>query len=269
LDCKSRKNYRALEAVWHLTRYNTVSMKERRRRIVAIAVIAVVGAAGVWLQAQRSRPPLPVINGATAAVPQGEVKTDTNLAGNILETLPVKGRAPKTGYKRSQFGNGWADLGNCDMRNYILARDMVNVQYRSATDCTVMSGTLESDPYTGKTIQFVRGPDTSSVVQIEHIVALSDAWQKGAQQLSKDRRIQFANDPLELIAVDGPANNDKSDADAASWLPPNKAYRCRYIARQIAIKKKYDLWVTAAERDAMRRVLATCPTQTLPAVDKQ
>lgn len=240
---------------------------ERRRRIVAIIAIALVAVGGMWLQQKQSQPPLPVINGATTAVIPGDIKTDTTLAGNILETLPVKGRAPKTDYKRSQFGNGWADLGNCDTRNFILARDMVNVQYRSETDCTVMSGTLQYDPYTGKTIQFVRGPDTSSVVQIEHIVALSDAWQKGAQQLSKDRRVQLANDPLELLAVDGPANGKKGDGDAATWLPPNKDYRCRYIARQIAVKKKYDLWITTAERDAMRRVLAACPEQVVPHVD--
>lgn len=241
-------------------------MKERRRRIGIIILVALLAGAGMWVDSIRSRPPMPVLNGATAAVPAAEVKTDTNLAGNILETLPVKGRAPKTGYKRTQFGNGWAELGNCDVRNHILARDLTNVQYRSATDCTVISGTLQNDPYTGKTIHFVRGPKSSSAIQIEHIVALSDGWQKGAQQLSKERRIQFANDPLNLLAVDGPTNNDKGDADAASWLPPNKPYRCRYIARQIAVKKKYDLWVTSAERDAMRRVLATCPEQVVPVV---
>jgi len=246
-------------------------MKERRRRVIAIVVLVVAGAVGTYVQAQLSKPPLPVINGApTAVVPPSVISdTDSNLAGNILETIPVKGRAPKTGYKRTQFGNGWAELGNCDMRNHILARDLTNVQFRSETDCTVMSGTLQYDPYTGKTINFVRGPDTSSAIQIEHVVALSDAWQKGAQQLTKEVRTQMANDPLELLAVDGPANNVKGDADAATWLPPNKDYRCRYIARQIAVKKKYSLWVTIAERDAMRRVLATCPEQALPIVENQ
>lgn len=173
-----------------------------------------------------------------------------------------------TGYNREQFGSGWAAVGNCDMREHILARDMAGVTYRSATDCTVMRGTL-NDPYTGKVINFVRGPDTSGDVQIDHVVALGDAWQKGAQQLLPETRGQLYNDPLELLAVDGSANQQKGDGDAATWLPPNKAYRCRYVARQIAVKQKYHLWVTAAEHDAMQRILNTCPGQVLPAVSQQ
>ena len=187
----------------------------------------------------------------------------SELASKALETLPVKGRAPKTGYSRAAFGNGWAADGACDVREKILARDMTRVQYKSTTDCAVLSGVLD-DPYTGKTIAFVRGPSTSSDVQIDHVVALGDAWQKGAQQLSYSVRVQLYNDPLELLAVDGPANEQKSDGDAATWLPPNKSYRCRYVARQIAVKQKYHLWVTQAEHDAMMRILTTCPTQVLP-----
>ncbi len=149
------------------------------------------------------------------------------------------------------------------MRDLILARDMTNVQYRSTSDCTVTAGTLE-DPYSGKTIQFLRGPGTSEAVQIDHVVAIGDAWQKGAQQLSSTLREQLYNDPLELLAVDGAANQQKSDGDAATWLPSNKSYRCRYVARQIAVKAKYHLWVTTAEHDAMARILATCPTQEVP-----
>ena len=245
-------------------------MPQRRRRITALTLLSLLVAGAVYIQDVRSQPPLPVINGAPMAASVQDVQKEvagnpqSRLAGNALEGLPVKGRAAKTGYSRAQFGDGWADMGNCDMRNVIMARDMKNVIYRSPTDCTVLSGTLDPDPYTGKTINFVRGPTSSAVVQIEHIVALSNAWQTGAQQLSRQQRIQLANDPLELIAVDGPANQQKSDADAATWLPPNKAYRCQYIARQIAIKAKYQLWVTPPERDAMLRVLASCPGQELP-----
>ena len=129
--------------------------------------------------------------------------------------------------------------------------------------CNVTQGTL-NDPYTGKVIAFVRGSATSGDVQIDHVVALSDAWQKGAQQLTKDKRIELANDPLELLAVDGPANQQKSDGDAATWLPPNKAFRCQYVTRQIAVKQKYSLWMTQAEYDAVATVLQSCPKQTLP-----
>jgi hypothetical protein len=104
----------------------------------------------------------------------------------------------------------------------------------------------------------------TAAVQIDHVVALSDAWQKGAQQLSADTRRVFANDSLNLLAVDGPTNQGKSDGDAATWLPPSKPYRCPYVARQVAVKAKYGLWVTGAERDAIARILSTCPMQALP-----
>jgi hypothetical protein len=120
------------------------------------------------------------------------------------------------------------------------------------------------DPYTGAEIQFVRVSSTSGEVQIDHVVALSDAWQKGAQDLEFTERVIFANDPLNLLAVDGPANQEKGDADAASWLPPNRAFRCRYVARQIAVKAEYKLWVTEAEKAAMRRVLNGCGDQRVP-----
>lgn len=188
--------------------------------------------------------------------------TPTGAAVDLLMTLPVKGRAAKTGYERSQFGEGWQRIGGCDMRNIILNRDLKNVAV--GMDCKVQTGTLE-DPYTGRIVAFQRGASTSDDVQIDHVVALSNAWQTGAQQLTSERRIGLANDPMELIAVDGDANQKKSDGDAATWLPPNKAFRCQYVARQIAVKAKYQLWVTAAEHDAMTRVLATCPGQPLPA----
>lgn len=185
----------------------------------------------------------------------------TGQAADTLASLPVKGKAPKTGYARTQFGDGWAIIRGCDTRSIILNRDLTNVKVDG--ECKIASGTLH-DPYTGKQTAFLRGPATSDAVQIDHVVALSNAWQTGAQQLSTEEREQLANDPLELLAVDGPANQQKSDGDAATWLPPNKSFRCQYIARQIAVKQKYRLWVTVAERDAMNRILANCPGQLLP-----
>ena len=184
-----------------------------------------------------------------------------------LATLAVKGRAPKTGYDRALFGQAWADVdrNGCDTRNDVLRRDLRPSVARTGTHgCIILSGTLQ-DPYTATTIAFVRGVSTSSAVQIDHVVALSDAWQKGAQQLTPAARKALANDLLNLLAVDGPANQQKSDSDAASWLPPNKPYRCSYAARQVAVKGKYGLWVTGAERDALARILATCPSQRLVA----
>jgi len=183
--------------------------------------------------------------------------------------LPVKGRAPRTGYDRDEFGQAWADVDHngCDTRNDILGRDLVEAGYKPRTrECVIAYGVLD-DPYSGRTIDFVRGQETSTAVQIDHVVALSDAWQKGAQRWDDARRTAFANDPLNLLAADGPLNQAKGDGDAATWLPPNKAFRCDYVARQVAVKLDYGLWVTQAESDAMTRVLAACPTTKLPKRD--
>jgi Protein of unknown function (DUF1524) len=187
-------------------------------------------------------------------------------AASALATLPVKGRAPKTGYDRDQFGSAWADVdrNGCDTRNDILKRDLEGETFKPGTrDCVVLTGTL-NDPYTGKTIAFKRGQGTSEAVQIDHVIALSDAWQKGAQQLSPEARRNLGNDPLNLMAVDGKTNQGKGDGDAATWLPPARSFRCTYVARQVAVKAKYRLWVTQAEHDAMAGVLATCPGEELP-----
>ncbi len=227
----------------------------RRRAVTVIMSLLIIGATLLI-----SRPiPNPVVNAPTKqSAPAGAT---TSPAATALQTLLVKGRAPKTDYSREQFGAGWNTVQGCDMRNIILNRDLVGAQLDE--QCNVTNGTL-NDPYTGKVILFVRGDTTSGAVQIDHVVALSDAWQKGAQQLAKDRRIELANDPLELLAVDGPINQQKSDGDAATWLPPNKAFRCQYVARQIAVKQKYSLWVTIAEHDVMQTTLQSCPGQTLP-----
>jgi hypothetical protein len=206
---------------------------------------------------------------SAAVTPKPKPKPVPPRAGTALAALaalPVKGRAARTGYERELFGQAWADAdrNGCDTRNDILRRDLTAYVLKAGTHgCLVLRGTLR-DPYTGASIAFVRGQASSSQVQIDHVVALSDAWQKGAQQLPFERRTAFANDPLNLLAVDGPTNQRKSDGDAATWLPPSRAHRCAYVARQVAVKQRYGLWVTAAERDAVGRVLAGCPDERLP-----
>jgi len=176
-----------------------------------------------------------------------------------LNAIEVKGRAPKTGYSRDQFGSGWATVNGCSTRDIIMYRDLINTTL--SDECSVATGIL-LDTYTGETIQYTKS--NASAIQIDHVIALSNAWQTGAQHLTAKTRQQLANDPLELIAVSGKANQTKSDADAATWLPSNKSFRCEYIARQIAVKQKYTLWVTPPEQQAMKDVLAGCPLQTLP-----
>lgn len=195
-----------------------------------------------------------------------QIDSNDSIALQRLEALTVKGKAPMTGYDRSQFGPAWKDVdrNGCDTRNDILRRDLRLTKLKPGTKgCVVASGTLD-DPYTGTQIDFVRGPG-SAKVQIDHVVALGNVWVSGGQKLTPEQKAAIANDPLNLLAVDGPANMQKRDRDASGWLPKNKGFRCSYVARQIAVKGKYGLSVTPAEKQAMVRVLGSCPGQGVPA----
>lgn len=240
-------------------------MKYKKRRLGVVVAVALIAVGYLLSLSTEPKQAVDLTSNEDVLGTSQNVVVDTDFAVSALETLAVKGRAPKTDYKRSNFGDGWEELTGCDVRNYILKRDLKEVVTFSDKDCRVVSGVL-NDPYTGKTINFIRGADTSDDVQIDHVVALSDAWQKGAQSLTFDERVLFANDGLNLLAVDGETNQQKSNSDAASWLPSNKSYRCQYVARQIAVKQKYKLWVTQAEKNAMDQVLKNCPDQRLPVV---
>ena len=248
------------------TSIQDISFNKRRRKRVSSVIFIVLSILIGMIISERSV--------QTPAVDQPVAKSEVTIstadhtilqkyqtAQKALGDLAVKGRAPKTNYRRTQFGNGWQKSGTCDTRNRVLARDMSEVQFKDST-CIVLSGVLQ-DPYTGKTISFTRGDGTSAKVQIDHVVALSDAWQKGAQLLAPLLRESLANDGMNLLAVDGPANMQKSDGDAATWLPSNKPIRCAYVARQISVKLVYSLWVTSAEKDAMNKILSKCQNEPL------
>ncbi|MEY9952018.1 HNH endonuclease family protein [Leifsonia sp. EB34] len=244
----------------------------RRRRaapwpVAAVALLIAVAAGGYAAvnnaggHAASTATPSTAASSTLTAPPTGRQAAgllDAAGARAALAQLPVKGRSPATGYDRvARFGEAWLDVdkNGCDTRDDILARDLAAVTRRA--DCAVLAGTL-SDPYTGRSIAFTRGVQTSALVQIDHVVALLDAWQTGAQGLSQEARVQLANDPLELLAVDGATNQAKGAGDAATWLPPNRGFRCEYAARQVSVKAKYGLWVTAAEGAALRGILTRC-----------
>lgn len=258
--------------------------RKRRRLIVgvlatgavpAVIYIGITGMGGnVSSNTLGSAPPATATNepsgnpraeqSPTASPTAGLAERAQGEALATLEALAVKGRAPKTGYERALFGLAWTDVdGNgCNTRDDILLRDLTDARVGD-DGCTVQTGLL-AGPYSGRWIPFVRGEDSSALVHIDHVVALSDAWQKGEQQLSADERERFANDPLNLLAVDGGLNQQKGDGDAATWLPPNRSFWCHYVARQVAVKARYTLWLSTAERDAIIRVLSRCPGQALP-----
>lgn len=200
---------------------------------------------------------IPATN-SQAADTSTATKSQYESALTDLNKLPVKGRAPKTGYSREQFPH-WKDpdKNGCDSRNDILKRDLTKVIFKADTNnCKVIAGTL-LDPYSNKLIEFDLSK-SASTIDIDHVVALSNAWQTGAFQLTLTQRTNFANDPLNLLAVDFKLNRQKGDADAATWLPPYKSYRCTYVARQVAVKTKYKLWVTAPEKAAISNLLTAC-----------
>lgn len=212
--------------------------------------------------ASASATPTPTPTPSPSPTPTPTVAEDADgTAAAQLATLRVAGRAPMTGYDRARFGQAWldADRNGCDTRNDVLRRDLREVLLKPGTGgCVVLSGVL-ADPYTGARIDFVRGDAFS--VDVDHVVALGNAWASGAARLGVRTRAALANDPLNLLAVDAGANRSKGDADAASWLPPLKAFRCAYVARQVAVKAKYALTVTPSEQAQVARQLATCPGQ--------
>ena len=193
-------------------------------------------------------------NAAQAMSENGE---GSKLAVDILEKIIIKGRAPKTGYTREQFYDGWPTVDGCSLRQRILKREMGDTAVLDG--CNVIAGEFD-EPYTGEHLVLTNKTEVAKL-QIDHVVALSDAWQKGAQYMSYEVRNQIATDPLNLLAVDGAANQQKSDGDAATWLPKNKKFRCQYVARQTSVKYKYNLWMTAAEKEAISRILLNCPNE--------
>ena len=237
-------------------------MKYKTKRSIAIAASAVAISSLVYFNSNSYKTTL--VQEPLAPLGASSSSETAPLASAVLEQLPVKGRAAKTGYTREEFYNSWPTIDGCSLRQRIIRREMGSSAVISSTDnCSVISGEY-TEPYTGSHLIFYQKSDFTKGIQIDHVVALSDAWQKGAQNLSKDQRYQLATDPLNLLAVDAKTNQSKSDGDAASWLPPNKAFRCQYVARQVSVKYKYALWVTAAEKAAIKAVLKTCPEE--PAV---
>ena len=222
----------------------------RRSRWQWVVVLVLAVAAGLGV---------PVVADAQAAAHYPVTAEDLEAGRAALAALEVKGRSSRTGYDREAFGEAWADVdrNGCDTRNDVLRRDLVDVVLDpESNDCVVLRGTL-ADPYTGTTIDFERGP-RSADVQIDHVVPLADAWQKGAKRWSEEKRAQFANDPANLLAVDGSTNQSKGAGDAATWLPPNKGYRCAYALRQATVKAAYGVWVTTAEHEALTRAVNRC-----------
>lgn len=236
------------------------------RRIVVLVAVALVGGGCAGAAATPAPAPGTVTSRVSplhdprglhpnlTPVPAGERAR----ARKAIAAVATKGRGPKTGYDRDRFGPAWSDAADttwghdgCRTREEILHRDLRAVTLRPGTGgCVVLDGDLR-DPYTNRFIAFSKSRPLE--VQIDHVVPLSYAWQLGAARWSDERRLRFANDPLNLLAVDGPTNAQKGDSGPASWLPPHKAVRCAYAVRIAQVARKYALPVTPPDKVAMRR----------------
>ncbi|GGK09780.1 lipoprotein [Streptomyces camponoticapitis] len=204
----------------------------------------------------RSTSPLKNADGTAPGLAPLTKDADLAAARELIGTLEVKGRGPKTGYDRDEFGYAWMDSAEgvpfarngCDTRNDLLKRDGEQVEFRSGSDCVIVSMTLH-DPYTGKDIAWKKQQATA--VQIDHLVPLSYSWQLGAARWNESKRERLANDPLNLLPVDGPTNSGKGDSGPASWLPPSRGVRCAYVVRFAQVALKYEMPVTAPDKRVM------------------
>jgi Protein of unknown function (DUF1524) len=233
-----------------------------RRVAIAAILIAVGGGLSGCKQMQQLEGPSPSpsapVQGApppAGAVPPG--------AAQALASLAVAPAGSLDGYTRDAFGQAWSDdvtvaggHNGCDTRNDVLRRDLTGVQTRPGThDCVVIAGTLQ-DPYTAKAIQFTKAK--AGLVQIDHIVPLAYAWRMGARNWPPDKRRNLANDPANLLAVDGSTNESKGDEGPAQWLPPNTGYRCAYAAKFVTVAATYGLPVTPADKQTLTQTLQPC-----------
>lgn len=229
---------------------------------IGVLVFCSVGLTGFGEEVEPSDP-APIEEPVPEPVPEPEPEPASlpipGSAHQLLGTLRVTTRSPRAKFDRVLFGSPWNDVdrNGCDTRSDILARDL----YAWTEDgCKITAGVL-LDPYTGQPILYSHG---SSRVDIDHVVALGNGWRSGAAYWTASKREKFANDPLNLLAVSASANRAKGDANAATWLPLQAAFQCRYITLQIAVKSRYRLTITPEEKQTMETVLAQCPEEVAP-----
>ncbi|GFG76564.1 HNH endonuclease family protein [Mycobacterium botniense] len=234
-----------------------------RKALLWLSLIAAVAVIVAYQAVRGSAGDRPDQFGARADIPTVQPGSDV-LAGITV----VPQRIRRYDYRRAAFGDAWDDDNDapgghngCDTRDDILNRDLVDKTYVSTKRCpdAVATGILH-DPYTNATVVFQRGARVGASVQIDHIVPLAYAWDMGAYDWPYRRRLRFANDPANLLAVAGQANEDKSDAQPAVWMPPNKAFWCQYSMQYIAVLRGYELPVDQPSADVLRQAAATCPT---------
>lgn len=225
----------------------------RRWLVVTAGVATAVGVAGGTLRDAR-----PADHTHLAALAASTLRA--------LVTVPVvDGRHRRDDYERTAFGSPWTDAtavadsdNGCDTRNDILTRDLSDTRSGPVASCphAVLAGELRS-PYTGAVVIF-RRDRRATAIQIDHIVPLAFAWDMGAFAWPPARRADLANDPANLVAVDGDSNQDKSDSEPGRWMPPNTGFHCQYAIQFVDVLTAYGLQVDRSSRDVLTRALQQC-----------
>jgi len=176
-----------------------------------------------------------------------------SIAPPSIDGLAVAAEGSDSGYDRALFQpQAWADLDGdgCDTRAEVLIRDsrsLAEVQ----PGCSVARGDWLSI-YDGYST-----PDPGEL-DIDHVVALAEAWRSGADGWPNERRLAFAQDEDNLIAVTAATNRSKSDRDPAVWQPPNRDSWCAFAQRWTSAKVRWGLTADPAEVNAVRVMLGTC-----------
>ncbi|WP_181009870.1 HNH endonuclease family protein [Ornithinimicrobium sufpigmenti] len=237
--------------------------RTRRRRVLLGGGLALVAAAAVASAVIGSDSGLQADAPHASDLPAAlvpEVGWDPIAALGSLTVIDDGTSLARTAYDRDFFGQRWLDVdrNGCDTRNDTLRRDLDDLAVREGTQgCVAQSGVLV-DAYTGEEFVFERGTAHAGELHVDHIVALSDAWHKGAEGWSEDRRAEFANDPTNLVVTFGPVNLSKGANDAASWVPPDEDAWCGFAVHVVWVKEEYDLAVTEDEVDSLGQLLSTC-----------
>ncbi|MFD3539336.1 HNH endonuclease family protein [Streptomyces sp. NPDC058662] len=191
-----------------------------------------------------------LVNAPTAAAAP-PTPISASAARSYLATVTPKAEGSSSGYSRDLFPHWSTVSGSCNTRETVLKRDGVNVVQDSA--CAAVSGSWYSE-YDGATWT------AASDIDIDHMVALAEAWRSGASSWTTSKRQQFANDLSrpQLIAVTDNVNQAKGDLDPGKWLPPRTAYRCTYARMWVHVKQHWGLSMDSGEKTALVNILNGC-----------
>lgn len=227
----------------------------RRGSVFLVAVVMAVGLA--WIRSE----------GAVVVRQESQPSSGT-AAPHVGDRVKHPGYDRECGTGRGcVFGPAWSDdvdvkfgHNGCDTRNDVLRDRASEFAVKSGTGgCVIASGVVE-DFYTGERMEFVRGPGNR--VQIDHVVPLAAAWDLGANDWSQQQRVNFANDPANLVIATGSLNASKSDQTPGEWLPANQRAACSYVERYKAVASSYGIAVTVDDRNAIDQASERCSTPT-------